>query len=199
MSSTTSRLGAALAQPAQRPGATAFAEALAGKPPLTRVPFTVNGVELVGWVCVLGTEVEIEIEASVHRVMRGHELEQGILNSDYWDRARIARTLARCVREADDVTAAALGTVEMWGKVPMAAQNALIRVYLDMREEDDPALQFIEAADLRDLFEAAEKKSSPLLRRFGAQKLAAFALILAGRLESLLTEKSSPGDSSPAT
>lgn len=198
MSRFEEAIAAAKAPPAS-PGAKRFAEALAGARPSERCVINLNGIEIECWVTPLGSEVEIGIEADVQRLMRAHELEQNVLNDDFWQRARISRTLARAVVDSADVGAKPLASAAQWGDVPISVQNQLMRIYIDIRDSFDPDLEHISQRELEDMLEAALKKNGALLRRSGARRLAIFVLTLVDQLESSRTQKSSPGGTFPAT
>lgn len=188
---------AAAKSPPASAGAKRFAEALAGVRPSARATFTLNGIEIECWVTPLGSEVEIGIEAEVQRIMRGHELEQNVLNEDFWQRARISRTLARAVVDSDAVGAKPLASASQWGDVPISVQNQLMRIYIDLRDSFDPDLENISQRELEDMLEAALKKNGALLRKSGARRLAIFVLTLVDQLESSQTQKSLRGAMSP--
>jgi hypothetical protein len=71
--------------------------------------------------------------------------------------------------------------------------------YAELRAEHDPQVAELTDDEVRGIRDAVAKKNGPALRFFGASRLSRFLLSSADLLASSWIERSSPGDSSPAT
>lgn len=203
-----SKLGRAFAAQSVAPApvasaASRFMAALSGKRPSRHVPIPIPGVGVIdGWVTLIGTDRELDIEGEVVDAMTTRKLEAGLLNETAWQLERAKRTLAEAIFEVDpseNPAATRLGTHDLWGRLPKETLVDLYRVQLQLAEEHDPASYELTEEDRAAIRFAVEKKSEPALRSFGVRVLARYLATTVDPPASSLTPKSPPGDSSPGS
>lgn len=158
---------------APAPAVSRFAAALAGA--RARRKITISSLGLTAWLTLAGHAATQEIEGATFKRMAELGLELGPLTSATYEAERAVRTLAVVVFEDESLTVP-LGSLEEWQRVDLDTLNLLWQEYGDLREERDPVAAPLPREE-RELIEAAiQKKSAPLLRSFGARRLATWLL-----------------------
>jgi len=201
---TPTKLGAAIAQAngqsaPKSSAANRFQAALAGHRvlrPIT-VPI-VPGVEIAAVMTVVGSERSLDIEGEVAAAMEKRGLEQNVLNQGKFELELAIRTLTEAVLDSE-ANPVPLGGLHDWGKPAPEVIGHLWMQYGELRAEHDPAIAELTKREVDEIRDAASKKNGPLLRYFGARRLAAYLLTLDDPPASSSTSMSSPGDSSPAS
>ncbi len=141
------------------------------------------------WIELSPHETNNTVEAEVFTAMAKLGLEPVALNGLTYEAERAVRTLARCVRDADDAThATPFGTVEQWGKLDSDLIAAAWGTYGDVRLRLDPVgADLLTDGDLAGIRRALEKKSAAALRSYGVAKLSRYLLTTAAPLETSRT------------
>ena len=170
--------------------------ALAGKRPFK--PVRIPGLELEAAMTVLGSERHLDIVGEVVSAMEERGIPQNVLNQGKFELDEAVRTLAQVVvASAQDPTP--IGTASDWGQLAPEAIAELWVQYAELRAEHDPLVDALTEHEIREIRDAVSKKNGPALRYFGASRLARYLLTSADPHASSSIERSSPGDSSPAT
>lgn len=196
----TTKLGDALQKgpAACKPPVTRLEAALAGKRPFKPVQVRVHGVPHDAVMTVIGSERALDIEGEVGRAMDRRGVEQNVLTQGKFELELAWRTLAEAVLDSEQ-NPVPFGTPEQWGKLVPEVIGDLWVKYAELRAEHDPQVAELTEDEVQELRAAVSKKNAPALRYYGASRLSRFLLSSADLLVSSWTEKSSPGDSSPAT
>ena len=172
--------------------------ALSGKRPFKPVTVRVHGVPHDAVMTTIGSERSLDIEGEVARAMERRGFEQNVLTQEKFELEVAWRTLAEAVLDSEQ-NPVPFGTAEQWGRLVPEVVGGLWIQYAELRAEHDPQVAELTEDEVRGLRDAVAKKNGPALRYFGASRLSRFLLSLADPLVSSWTERSSPGDSSPAT
>jgi hypothetical protein len=201
---TPTKLGSAIAQSNSQSApktaaASRFQAALAGHRVLRPIAVPVApGVELAAVMTVVGSERSLDIEGEVAAAMEKRGLEQNVLNQNKFELELAIRTLADAVLDSE-ANPAPLGGLHDWGKLQPEVIGDLWMQYAELRTQHDPSVAELTEREVDEIRDAVSKKNGPLLRYFGARRLAAYLLTLGDPPESSSTSTSSPGDSSPAS
>lgn len=167
----------------------------------TRGEFTT--LPLLGrvWIELAAHDALNEIEGETFATMKALDLAPSGFTGLAYDRERLARTLARAVRDPDDPKhEKPFGSVDEWMKLDEDLIVACANCYADSRARLDPVGEdTLTAEDMQGIAAALQKKSAMGLRFFGVAKLALYMLTTASPPATSPTLPSSSGDSSPAT
>ena len=172
--------------------------ALAGKRPFKPVQVRVHGIPHDAVMTVIGSERSLDLEGEVVRAMDKRGLEQSVLTQGKFELELAWRTLAEAVLDSEP-NPVPFGTAEQWGRLVPEVVGDLWVQYAELRAEHDPQVAELTEDEVREIRDAVSKKNAPALRYFGASRLARYLLTSAGPPASSSIERSSPGDSSPAT
>lgn len=182
---------AAAAPTAISRGARKFEMAYAGQG--AQVEITVPVTNDRAWLRIIGSFQEIEVAAEVEQHMAERKLDRTPFTGEQWEKAYLAFTLARAVREGEAITSPPYGSPEDWGQLDIQDLYKVMRQYADMRANIDPELEELTEEEVEQIWEAAEKKSGTFLRSCGVKNLAAFILTLESRPASSHRPSSKPG------
>lgn len=167
----------------------------------TRGEFTT--LPLLGrvWIELAAHDTLNEVEGETYATMKALGLALDGVTGLTYDRERLARILARAVRDPDDPKhEKPFGTVDQWMKLDEDLIVACANVYADTRARLDPVGEdSLTREEMIGIAAALQKKSAMGLRFFGVAKLALYMLTTASPPATSVTPPSSPGDSSPAT
>jgi hypothetical protein len=126
----TTKMGAWIANGGSAtPAASRFMAALSGKRP--RKPIVVPGIELAGYLTILGTTRSIELEGDAQRAMKELGLEPGPMTLVPYELARATRFLTDAVFE-DEALTKPLGTIAEWGSLSKEVIAEVWAMYSDL-------------------------------------------------------------------
>ncbi len=151
------------------------------------------------WLQLISYDDSVAIEAEVVRRMAalGVEFTNAVASQAY-ENARALLTLARAARQ-DTARHAPFGTEAEWGKLDTHLIASCFAIYADVVERLSPFDAELPDADRKVIAAAAAKKNSTLLRSYGTNALASYIASTEFQPATSLAEKSSSGDSPPAS
>lgn len=165
-------------------------------------PITIPGLNITALLTLVGTERLVDLEGEVVSAMEKRNLSLDVVNVAVWELERARHVLAEAVLD-DDLKVRSnpppIGSLADWGKVSKEIIAWLWNEYSELSEEHDPFAVALTDSERAELAEALSKKNAPLLRSFGARRLAAWLTTSDVQLASSPTGTSSPGEPSPAS